>query len=131
MMLDKPKILFLDDDYLLIKAVDLITRSLNYDFHLCNSVKEARLLLRSTDFQVIFSDYHMPECNGVDFLKETSFFSPKAIRILVSASLSDELGLAALKNGQVHNYFKKPFGKAEFHDIIEQALAKYKEGLSQ
>ena len=73
MMLDKPKILFLDDDYLLIKAVDLITRSLNYDFHLCNSVKEARLLLRSTDFQVIFSDYHMPECNGVDFLKESSF----------------------------------------------------------
>ena len=84
MMLDKPKILFLDDDYLLIKAVDLITRSLNYDFHLCNSVKEARLLLRSTDFQVIFSDYHMPECNGVDFLKESSFFSPKAIRILVA-----------------------------------------------
>jgi DNA-binding NtrC family response regulator len=73
----------------------------------------------------------MPECNGVDFLKETSFFSPKAIRILVSASLGDELGSAALKNGQVHNFFKKPFGKAEFHDIIEQALVKYKEGLSQ
>jgi DNA-binding NtrC family response regulator len=126
-----PKILFLDDDYLLIKAVELITRSLSYGFHLCTSVKEARLLLRTTDFQVIFSDYHMPECNGVDFLKETAFFSPKAVRILVSASLGDELGLAALKNGQVHNYFKKPFGKAEFHEIIEQALAKYKEGLSQ
>jgi DNA-binding NtrC family response regulator len=130
-MLNTPKILFLDDDYLLIKAVDLITRSLSYEFHLCNSVKEARLLLRTTDFQVIFSDYHMPECNGVDFLKETSFFSPKAIRILVSASLGDELGSAALKNGQVHNFFKKPFGKAEFHDIIEQALVKYNEGLSQ
>ena len=130
-MLNTPKILFLDDDYLLIKAVELITRSLNYEFYLCNSVKEARLLLRTTDFQVIFSDYHMPECNGVDFLKETSFFSPKAIRILVSASLGDELGSAALKNGQVHNFFKKPFGKAEFHDIIEQALVKYKEGLSQ
>ena len=126
-----PNILFLDDDFLLIKAVELITRSLNYRFYLCNSVKEARLLLRSTDFQVIFSDYHMPECNGVDFLKETTFFSPKAIRILVSASLGDELGLAALKNGQVHNYFKKPFCKAEFHDSIEQALVKYKEGLSQ
>ncbi|MCX6166670.1 MAG: response regulator [Sphingobacteriales bacterium] len=131
MMLNKPKILFLDDDYLLLRAVELITRSISYEFYLCNSVKEARLLLRSTDFQVIFSDYHMPECNGVDFLKESSFFSPKAIRILVSASLSDELGLAALKNGQVHNYFKKPFGKAEFYDIIEQALAKYKEDLSQ
>ncbi len=130
-MLNTPKILFLDDDYLLIKAVDLITRSLRYEFHLCTSVKEARLLLRTIDFQVIFSDYHMPECNGVDFLKETSFFSPKAIRILVSASLGDELGLAALKNGQVHSYFKKPFGKADFYDIIEQALVKYKVGFSQ
>jgi FixJ family two-component response regulator len=45
--------------------------------------------------------------------------------------LGDELGLAALKNGQVHNYFKKPFSKAEFHDSIEQALVKYKVGLSQ
>jgi DNA-binding NtrC family response regulator len=126
-----PNILFLDDDFLLIKAVGLITRSLNYRFYLCTSIKEARLLLRSTDFQVIFSDYHMPDCNGVDFLKETTFFSPKAIRILVSASLGDELGLEALKNGHVHNYFKKPFGKADFHDIIEQALAKYKEGVSQ
>ena len=114
MMLNKPKILFLDDDYLLLRAVELITRSISYEFYLCNSVKEARLLLRSTDFQVIFSDYHMPECNGVDFLKESSFFSPKAIRILVSASLSDELGLAALKNGQVHNYFKKPFQIQDF-----------------
>lgn len=130
-MSNNPNILFLDDDYLLIKAVELITRSLNYEFYLCSSVKEARLLLRSTDFQVIFSDYHMPECNGVDFLNETIFFSPRAIRVLVSASLGDELGLAALKNGQVHNYFKKPFGKVEFHKSISNALAMYKNGFSQ
>lgn len=121
-MMNTPKILFLDDDYLLIKAVELITRNLGYEFYLITSVREARLLLRSTEFQVIYSDYHMPEKNGVEFLEEASFFSPDATRILVSASLGDELGKEALKNRKIFTYLKKPFGRAQFQTSIDEAL---------
>lgn len=122
-----PKILFLDDDYLLIKAVELIVRDLNYEFYLLTSVREARLLLRTTQFQVIYSDYHMPEKNGVEFLEEASFFSPHAARILVSASLGDAEGQQAAKNPKIHRYLKKPFGRAIFHDSIADGLLIYAE----
>ncbi|MFM6976221.1 MAG: response regulator [Sphingobacteriaceae bacterium] len=118
----KPKVLFVDDDLLLVKAVELITRNTPYEFHLTTSVKEARQLLRSQAFQIIFSDYHMPDCNGVDFLAEAAVFCPGSVRILVSASLRDDLARQSLKQKHIFNFLKKPFGKDNFNNSLAEAL---------
>lgn len=121
-MLKRPKVLFLDDDLLLIKAVEVITRNSPYDFHLTTSVKEARQLLRSQAFQIIFSDYHMPDCNGVEFLAEAAVFCPGSVRILVSASLRDAQARQSLKQKHIFNYLKKPFGRENFNTSLADAI---------
>lgn len=129
-MVNKPKVLFVDDDLLLIKAVELITRSSDFDFHLTTSVDEARILLRTQKFEIVFSDYHMPVCNGVDFLAEAAYFSPKSVRILVSASLKDELANMSLKEKHIFTFLKKPFGRDSFNERLAEAVKKLDEELN-
>ncbi len=122
MMSAKPNVLFLDDDYLLIKAVELITRDSPFHFYLSGSVKEARQMMRARSFQIIFSDFHMPECNGVEFLAEAAKICPSSVRILVSASLNDKEAKRALKEQQIFSFLKKPFGRASFIQSLQEAM---------
>jgi DNA-binding NtrC family response regulator len=122
MMSAKPNVLFLDDDYLLIKAVELITRDSSFQFHLSSSVREARQLIKTKSFQIIFSDFHMPECNGVEFLAEAAKLCPSSVRILVSASLNDKEAKKALKEQHIFSFLKKPFGRASFNQSLQEAM---------
>lgn len=124
-MFVKPKVLFVDDDLLLLKAVELITRNIPYEFHITTSVKEARIWLATTQFQIIYSDYHMPICNGVDFLAEVAIYCPNSVRILVSASLQDEEAKESLKQQHIFGFLKKPFGRDSFHASLQEAMKEH------
>lgn len=124
-MSGKPNVLFLDDDYLLIKAVELITRESPFQFHLTSSVKEARQWIKSRPFHLIFSDFHMPECNGVEFLAEAAKLCPKSIRILVSASLNDKEAKKAIDQKYIFSFLKKPFGRESFQQSLQQAMQEW------
>ena len=129
-MFSKPKVLFVDDDLLLLKAVELITRNIPYEFHITTSVKEARGWLSKTQFQIIYSDYHMPECNGVDFLAEAAIYCPESIRILVSASLQDNEARESLKKQHIFGFLKKPFGRDSFHASLHEALQEHEKKIN-
>ncbi len=128
MMSAKPNVLFLDDDYLLIKAVELITKDSPFHFYLSGSVNEARQMMRTRSFQIIFSDFHMPECNGVEFLAEAAKLCPSSVRILVSASLNDKDAKKALKEQHIFSFLKKPFGRASFNQSLQEAMQAWESG---
>jgi len=128
MMSAKPNVLFLDDDYLLIKAVELITKDSPFHFYISGSVNEARQMMRTRSFQIIFSDFHMPECNGVEFLAEAAKLCPSSVRILVSASLNDKEAKRALKEQHIFSFLKKPFGRASFNKSLEEAMQAWESG---
>lgn len=121
----KPKVLFLDDDFLLLKAVEVITRNSEFNFRLTSSVKEAMQLIKSEGYQVIFSDFHMPECNGVEFLAEVAKICPKSVRILVSASLQDKEAKASLAQQHIFSFLKKPFCKDSFDESLQSAMREW------
>lgn len=121
----KPNVLFLDDDFLLLKAVEVITRNSEFNFRLTSSVKEAMQLIKSEAYQIIFSDFHMPECNGVEFLAEVAKICPKSVRILVSASLQDQEAKDSIVQQHIFTFLKKPFGKASFDESLDAAMREW------
>lgn len=124
-MVEEPKVLFLDDDFLLLRAVEVITRGTKYKFRVTSSVKEAKQLIKTEGYQIIFSDFHMPECNGVEFLAEVAKICPRSVRILVSASLQDKEAKDSLKQQHIFTFLKKPFGKDRFNESLSVAMKEW------
>jgi two-component system, probable response regulator PhcQ len=74
-------------------------------------------------FDVIISDYNMPEMNGIDFLKTAKLIQPDAIRLMLSASSEFKTVMSAVNEAEVFRYICKPWQKEELEETIRLALA--------
>jgi two-component system, chemotaxis family, chemotaxis protein CheY len=77
------------------------------------------------DFELIVSDWIMPEMTGIDFLKACK--ADEAIRaipfVMVTAEAQKDSVLEAIKAG-VDNYIVKPFTPDKLQETIQKARAK-------
>lgn len=89
--------------------------------------KMALDILRSdpADFELIVSDWIMPEMTGIDFLKACK--ADETIRaipfVMVTAEAQKDSVLEAIKAG-VDNYIVKPFTPDKLQETIQKARAK-------
>ncbi|MEZ4813829.1 MAG: diguanylate cyclase [Bdellovibrionota bacterium] len=113
-------VLVVDDD----PDTLLLIKGILKDYHLesAENPLEALKLLSKKNFDVILSDYQMPEMNGVEFLKKSIEFAPKAKRVLVTA-FSDLMKNEELWNqAKVHRVLAKPFLPDEMIEVVENAI---------
>jgi two-component system chemotaxis response regulator CheY len=79
----------------------------------------------ATDFDLIVSDWIMPEMSGIDFLKACK--EDEAIRripfVMVTAEAQKDSVLDAIKAG-VDSYIVKPFTPDKLREAIEKAKAR-------
>lgn len=119
-MQDRPAILYVDDE-----ASNLLLFRIAFEngreVLIANSPEEGLLKLRENKSRIkaVISDMHMPDMNGVQFvrlaqeqIKDIPYF------ILSGYSYNDEIELA-LQNKMIQKFFTKPFNQAE----IEASLA--------
>ena len=104
----KPRLLFVDDDPLLLKG---LRRALSFkcdewDKLFANSGREALALMEKNPFDVVISDLHMPGMNGVELLNQVRLYHPQSTRFVLSGKLGDSLTPASLEAAQL--FFCKP-----------------------
>jgi len=113
------RILYVDDDALAVKAVsrelragaDIVVRSVT-------SPREALELARTEEWDVILSDFSMPEMDGVEFLEETLALQPEAKRLLLTGSPDEPRVQAALRAGLVSEVLSKPVAVAVLREAV-------------
>lgn len=78
---------------------------------------------RYTAFDLVLSDYRMPEMDGVSFLKTIRQLQPNAARMILSgyADLNGLIG--AINEAQIYRFISKPWNDYELVSAIAQALA--------
>lgn len=90
----------------------------------CNSGEELlSLYSESKEYDIIFLDIEMAEINGIETAQEIRKFSPDAIIIFVSSHKNyvfDAFRCEAL------HFLVKPIDKAEFEDVFNRAMNKYR-----
>jgi two-component system probable response regulator PhcQ len=86
---------------------------------------------RETAFDLVISDYRMPEMNGIDFLKAFKQIQPDSVRLVLSASTDSETLLNAINQAEVFRYITKPWRDAELKETIELALARRDQALEE
>ncbi len=113
------KILIVDDDQQMRKAMDIAIKRFGYQTVLALNGKDA---LRRIDesIDVVISDIKMPGMNGVDLLKEIKKLFVSLPVILITAYGTVQLAVKALKLG-ASDFILKPFDNKILKEAIERA----------
>ncbi|MBD3189144.1 MAG: PAS domain S-box protein [Candidatus Heimdallarchaeota archaeon] len=127
--MSKVKILLVDDEqnFLTASKIYLEKRRDNYHIETCLSATEALALLEKNPFEVIISDYQMPNMTGLAFLKELKKRGDTSIFIVFTGKGREEVAMEALNLGADY-YLQKGGGHTsqftELINLIDQSVAK-------
>lgn len=115
------RILLVDDDITLVSLLKDLLEKKGYSIHMANSCEEAEEKLSFFRFQVVVSDFIMPQKNGLDLLRICNKSDNDVQFIMVTAFGSIENAVEALKLGAFH-YLTKPIQIDELLIVIEKAI---------
>lgn len=74
-------------------------------------------------FDLVVSDYRMPQMSGVEFLKAFKTIQPDAARIVLSGYADLDGLMGAINEAQIFRFLAKPWHDSELKSAVAQALA--------
>jgi DNA-binding NtrC family response regulator len=119
------RILFVDDDKDILMMVEQYLQMQGYDITTVNSGLKALDLIRDQDINIIFTDYKMPEFNGLELLAAVKQYKPGIEVIIVTGYGSMESAVQAMKFG-CYDYLQKPFKLDHLKLIIDRIVEEKK-----
>jgi len=109
--------LMVEDDFEITDQLERILKNAQrFDCELttARSGKEGFEYLRENDYDVILSEYDMPDMDGIEFLKRVKEgYSPEIMRFLIIDEGDEKRAKQALKDGIIHQYIESPWDSEE------------------
>jgi len=109
--------MLIDDDQMILNMFSQYFRNLNYDCECYSNPEEAVAAYKEGQFDVVLTDYQMPEMNGLEVLNDILSFDAGAQCILMSGFCEDFVIDYAKQRGAVH-FFQKPLNLKAFGSAI-------------
>ena len=135
-ILAKPAILSVDDDSMVLNAIERDLRARYGQEYRILSVDSGagalellqRLKLKNETVALFLADQRMPDMNGVEFLKEAMALFPQARRILLTAYADTEAAIASNNDVSLHYYLMKPWHPPHerLYPILDEQLEDWK-----
>ena len=120
-MTRKAHLLLVDDDANTLASLSRAFRLAGHEATVCDNATRAVELLRSEQFDVIFSDEVMPGKSGLEFLEEIKNAGVRAPVILSSGQANIEMAVRATKLGAL-DFLEKPLSTDKLLVTVENAL---------
>jgi response regulator RpfG family c-di-GMP phosphodiesterase len=89
------------------------------------SAEEGLKLMRENVVHIIMTDQRMPKVTGVELLKSIRAGHPQAIRMLFTGYADIDSVIAAINQGHIFRFLKKPWQPEELEDAVREAAAEY------
>lgn len=86
------------------------------------SAAEALKRAEEAPFDLVVSDFRMPEMDGLAFLKRMAERHPRVARIVLSGQADLDAVVAALNEAQIQRFIGKPWHAAELRATLAQVL---------
>ncbi len=120
----KKKILFVDDDRLILGSIGKGLEMLGYQVTLVSEAEKALTLSQTRNFDIALVDIRMPNIDGIEVAKKLIKRDNLPV-IFLSAYSDEDIVEAALHCGHV-SYLLKPCSVHQIQLSIESALNKFK-----
>ena len=117
------RILLVDDDGQLLKMGEKIIQKLGYNVISHTKSTDALELFKDlpNQFDLVITDYRMPEMNGAELSKEIHKITPD-IPIIMCSGFSSDFGKEDAHALGINWFIRKPLMKKDFAKLIEEAL---------
>lgn len=121
----KPKILIVDDEPDICKALEFLLKREDYAVSAVHSGEDAIKKIKEESFDVVITDLKMGRVDGMTVLEKAKELSPDTAVIIMTAFASIESAVDAMKKGAV-DYIVKPFLNEEIRLTIRKILEQKK-----
>jgi response regulator RpfG family c-di-GMP phosphodiesterase len=89
------------------------------------TAEEGIRLMAENEVHVILTDQRMPQVTGVELLSRVRARHPSAVRMLFTGYADLESIIAAINQGHVFQFLKKPWRPQDLQDAVREAAAEY------
>lgn len=121
----KSRILVVDDDQIICRALCVILRKSGYDVSVVQNGAEAQKQLKEKIFNIVILDKKLPDISGLELLRFIRKKYPEIMIIMVTAYATVESSIEAMSGG-AFSYIVKPYDMSKIKEIILQALKEQK-----
>jgi len=117
-------LLIIDDEPNVCDSVhDLLRRE--FRVLKAHSAEEGYRLMQEEEVHIVMSDQRMPQITGVELLAKVKARYPQAVRMLFTGFADLESIIAAINQGHIFGFLKKPWQPEELEAAVRQAAAEY------
>ncbi len=113
------EILFVDDDTTILSLVEEYLSAFNYRVSVVDNGLKALELVEEKNFDIVFTDFKMPDINGLELLALIKEYRPLTEVIIVTGHGTMESAIQAMKYGS-YDYIQKPFKLEVLKILIEK-----------
>lgn len=117
------RFLVVDDDPSITDVLRRILESMGHPVTVFTNPLEAA---QATEFDLVVTDYMMPNLNGIELLGVLRAKRPDAVRLLITAANDFKVAIDAVNRGEVFRIIGKPW---QLHDLrfgLQQAVDYYR-----
>jgi response regulator RpfG family c-di-GMP phosphodiesterase len=117
-------LLIIDDEPHVCDSVnDLLRRE--FRVLKANSALEGYRIMQEEEVHIVMSDQRMPQITGVELLTKVKSRYPQAIRMLFTGYAELESIIAAINQGHIYQFLKKPWQPEELLAAVRQAALEF------
>ncbi len=121
-MADQPRVLFVDDEQMLHNLFSRLFKRNDIHLSSCMSAVQAVDALKEEEFDLVITDFMMPDMDGVELLAHIRKEYPSMRVIMITAHANVQHAVRAMKKGAI-DYIPKPFSTDELLERVQNILA--------
>ena len=118
---ESKSILIVDDDFSVTDSLRLFLTDAGHKVLTAHNFAKARAVFRDNRFDLVITDFCLPDGTGIDVLTHVKTEAPETEVILMTGHGSLEIVIEAIKRGAYY-YLEKPFTPDSLHMLIDRAL---------
>ncbi len=122
----QPSILFVDDEQLLHNLFERLFKRHGIQVTSCSTAVQAMEVLKEQAFDLVVTDFMMPDMDGFALLAHIREVYPDTRVIMITAHANVQHAVRMMQHGAI-DYIPKPFATADLVERVKASLAEIRE----